>query len=51
VAAAVWAIIWLTTVTTLNIIKRALIRSLKLFHVTRSITEFTACQARWAFAN
>lgn len=33
-AAAVRAIIWVSTVATLNIIKYALIRSLKLFHVT-----------------
>jgi len=36
VAAAVWAIIWVSTVATLNIIKYALIRSLKLFHVTHT---------------
>ena len=35
-AAAAWAIIWLTTVATLNIIKCQLIRSLKLFHVTHT---------------
>jgi hypothetical protein len=36
VAAAVWAIIWVSTVATLNIIKCPLIRSLKLFHVTHT---------------